>query len=57
MPLKEAGVLLLVLAAIFVFGNLWFHLVETVLKWLKRPFTRCKKPQEWHPLPKDEENR
>ena len=30
MPLGEMGAFLLFLVVIFVFGNLWFHCVETI---------------------------
>ncbi len=38
MPLGEMGAFLLFLAVIFVFGNLWFHFVETILRWIKKLF-------------------
>ena len=38
MPLGEMGAFLLFLAVIFVFGNLWFHFVETILTWIKKLF-------------------
>ena len=30
MPFGEIGAFLLLLAAVFLFGNLWFHLIEAV---------------------------
>ena len=38
MPLGEVGAFLLFLVVIFVFGNLWFHFVETILRWIKKLF-------------------
>ncbi len=55
MPLRELGVILLVLVVIFVFGQLWFHFVETLLRWLKKLFVRHKEPSKWHPLPVEQE--
>ena len=56
MPLGEIGAFLLVLVAVFVFGNLWFHFVEAILNRIKRLFTRRKEPPAWHTLPPDEED-
>ncbi len=57
MTLKEIGIVLLVLIVIFLFGRLWFHLVEAVLNRIKKLFTHHRKPPAWHPFPseKDEE--
>ena len=54
MSLGEIGAFLLLLAAVFLFGNLWFHLIEAILGQIKRLFTRRKKPPAWHTLPFDE---
>ena len=56
MPLGEIGAFLLFLAVIFVFGNLWFHFVETILRWIKKLFIGHKNPPTWHRFPvyKDE---
>ena len=43
MPLEEIGAILLFLVVVFLLGNLWFHFIETILKWLKKRFTRRKK--------------
>lgn len=51
MSLGEIGAFLLLLAAVFLFGNLWFHLIEAILGQIKRLFTRRKKPPAWHTLP------
>ena len=55
MPVAEIGTFLLVLVAVFLFGNLWFHFVEAVWGRIKRWFTRRKEPPAWHPLPSDKE--
>ena len=55
MPWKEIGALFLALVVILVFGNLWFHLVESILRRLKKRFTRHKEPPVWHTLPPEEQ--
>ena len=57
MPFGEMGALLLLLVAVFVFGNLWFHFVEAILNRIKRLFTRRKEPPARHTLPPDKEDR
>ena len=47
---REIGLWFLALAAIFAFGRVWFHLVEGLLDWIKRLFTRHREPPAWHPL-------
>ena len=44
MPFGEIGALLLFLVAVFIFGNLWFHMVEAILGQIKKRFTRRKQP-------------
>lgn len=56
MPLGEISTFLLVLVIVFVFGNLWFHFIETLLKWVKKQFLHRKEPPAWHPLPQDKDN-
>lgn len=56
MPWKEIGALLLALVVILVFGNLWFHLVESILHQLKKIFTRHREPPAWHTLPPEEQS-
>ncbi len=56
MPLEEIGAILLFLVAVFILGNLWFHFIETILKGIKRRFTRRKEPPAWHTLPTDEKD-
>lgn len=50
MSLGAVGAFLVVLVAVFVFGRLWFHLVESLLRLVRRLFTRHKDPPAWHPL-------
>lgn len=57
MPLQELGAILLVLVAVLVVGNLWFHFVESLLNRVKRLFTRHKEPPAWHPLPPEQEEK
>lgn len=47
------GAFLLVLVAVFVMGNLWFHLVESLLRGIKRILLGDRESQVWHPLPSD----
>lgn len=54
MTLKEIGTLLLFLVGLLIFGNLWFHLVESILAGIKRLFMRGKTPPPWHPLPPEQ---
>lgn len=56
MALGELGACLLVLLAITIFGNLWFHLVESLLRRIKNLFRR-QEPPPWHPLPQEDEDR
>ena len=56
MPFGEIGAFLLFLAAVLIFGNLWFHFIETILSRIKKLFTRRKEPPAWHTLPQDEED-
>ena len=56
MPFGEIGAFLLFLAAVLIFGNLWFHFIETILSRLKKIVTRSKEPPAWHTLPPDEED-
>ena len=56
MQLGEIGAFLLVVAAVFIWGNLWFQFVEAVLSRIKKLFTRRKQPPAWHTLPPDEED-
>lgn len=55
MSLGALGAFLAVLVVVFVFGNLWFHLVESVLNRVKRLFTRHQDPPAWHSLPPEQE--
>lgn len=53
----EIGALLPGLAAAALFGNLWFHGVEAVLRRIKPLVFRRRNPPVWRPLPPDEEER
>ena len=55
MPWKEIGAFFLALVVLFAFGNLWFHLVESILRRLKKVFTRHREPPAWHTLPPEEQ--
>lgn len=51
----ELGAILLVLTAVVIVGNLWFHTVEFLLNRLKGLFSRRKDPPAWHPLELEQE--
>ena len=53
MTLGEIGAFLLVLVIVSVLGQVWFHLVESVLEGVRRRFFRSKEPPALHPLPED----
>ena len=57
MPLKEIGAILLFLLGLVIVGNLWFHFIESLLRGIKRLFTRRKDPPAWHPLPPEQEDK
>ena len=56
MPVGEMEAFLLFLVIVFIFGNLWFHFIEVILRWIKKLFTRYKKTSAWRPLPPDKED-
>lgn len=45
---REIGMWVLVLTVIFIFGQVWFHLVEGLLTKVKSLLNRNKKPTGWH---------
>ena len=51
MFLEKIGAFLLVLVVVFILGNLWFHFIEGILKWVKKLFIRHKQTPTWHTLP------
>lgn len=53
----ELGAILLVLVAVVIVSNLWFHTVESLLDRLKGLFSRRKDPPAWHPLEPEQEER
>ena len=57
MPFGEIGAILLFLLVVFIFGNLWFHFIEAILRRIKKLFTRRQKSPAWHALSPDEEDR
>lgn len=48
------GALALVVVVVFLFGRLWFALVEGVLSKIKRLFSRKQEPTAWHSVSHDE---
>lgn len=55
MSLGAVGAFLAVLVAVFVFGRLWFYLVESLLGLIRRLFGCHKDSPAWHPLPSEQE--
>ncbi len=53
--LKEFGGILIFLLILVIFGNIWFHFVESVLDKIKKIFCRRKEPVVWHTLPQEKE--
>ena len=53
----KAGAWLIVLIVVFVFGNIWFHLVESILGRIKRFFMGQEDSGAWHPLPSEQEEK
>ena len=56
MPFGEIGAVLLFLVVVFIFGNLWFHFVETILRQIKKLFPCSRDPGAWHTLPPGEDD-
>lgn len=56
MPFGAIGAFLLFLVVVVIFGNLWFHFIETIARRVKELFTRRKKPPVWHTLPPGKED-
>lgn len=53
----QLGAILLVLIAVTIVGNLWFHTVESLLERFKGLFSRRKAPPAWHELEQEQEER
>lgn len=45
---REIGMWCLALTVLFIFGRVWFHLVERFLDGIKSLLSRHKKPSVWH---------
>lgn len=45
---REIGMWVLSLAAVLIFGRVWFHLVEGILSKIKSLLGRNKKAPNWH---------
>lgn len=53
--LKELGGILVFLSIIVIFGNIWFHFIESILARIKKFLHQHEEPPAWHPLPKEDE--
>lgn len=49
------GAFMFMLAAVFIWGNLWFHFVEKILRLGRKLFLHREKQLAWHTLPSDKE--
>lgn len=56
MPWNDLFWILLLLTAVTIFGQLWFHFVEFLLGRAKRLLFRHEQPPVWHILPDEKEN-
>ena len=45
---REIGMWVLILVVIFIFGRVWFHLVEGLLAKIRSLLKRNKEPPVWH---------
>lgn len=52
--IKEIGGIFVFLLVIVIFGNIWFHFVESILAKIRKFLRRHEEPPAWHPLPKEE---
>lgn len=51
--IKEICGIFVFLFIIVIFGNIWFHFVESILAKIKKFLRRHEEPPAWHPLPKE----
>ena len=51
MPWSEIVWILVLMTALVIFGEFWFHLVESLLERIKRLLLRGRTPPTWHTLP------
>ena len=51
---RETGMWLLFLIVMFIFGRMWFHLVEGVLARIKSLLDRHRDPPVWHTFEEDD---
>ena len=56
MPWDELFWMFVLLTVLAIFGQLWFHFVDSILERIKAVFTRHKEPPAWHPFPSDSES-
>lgn len=54
MDIQVIAAVFLALAIVFIIGQIWFHLVDGILKEVRRTFT---KKQTWYPLPDEEKEK
>ena len=54
MPWGKIGAVFVVLLVVFLFGRLWFALIEGILGRLRKIFSCCRKQETWHTLSEEE---
>lgn len=54
MDIPVIAAVFLALVAVFIIGQIWFHLINGILKAVRRTFT---KKQTWYPLPDEEKEK
>lgn len=57
MTFEKIGAVLLFMVILFIFGNIWFNIVESILNKIKRMFIKNEKTINWHNFPDDEKNK
>lgn len=57
MTLGEIGAVSILLLVIFIFGQIWFHLTESLLDKIKGLFSRRKEKPAWHTLPEEKDEK
>ena len=56
MPWDELFWMFVLLTVVAIFGQLWFHLVDSLLERAKRLLFRRGQPPVWHTLPGEKED-
>lgn len=57
MTFQSIGVAILVLSAVVIVGNIWFHFVDGIIEKIKYYLFGRNKQHNWHTLPPDEDDK